>query len=319
MPICPASPRRWRTMARAPCRRPGCPDAPAIFLHAADPVSSPRPAPSPAPWRAVSHRRSFNRAGRMFFSPLGPGSFGNFRGFRPPFPRRRPSGKSAPGKEPSWPTTARPATPPRRRCRPQCPDAQPRGPPALDLRDGPRAAVDDGASRRSRWARRRRRRPAAGAGCGGTGEGGAGLAGHEHVRRSGEADGDADPAVDRGARHLAAGARAAARRAEAARRRSRLAEKARPSDRRFAAPEWRDNPLFDTIRQTYLLVSDRLLGSVDAIEGVDAPTREKIALHDPRLRRRDEPRPISRSPIRRCSRRRWRPRARACSTASSTC
>ena len=34
-------------------------------------------------------------------------------------------------------------------------------------------------------------------------------------------------------------------------------------DRRFAAPEWRDNPIFDTIRQTYLRVSDQLLGTVD--------------------------------------------------------
>jgi len=56
---------------------------------------------------------------------------------------------------------------------------------------------------------------------------------------------------------------------------SALAEKA-DKDRRFAAPEWRDNPLFDTIRQTYLLVSERLLGSVDGIEGVDAAAREKI-------------------------------------------
>jgi len=48
------------------------------------------------------------------------------------------------------------------------------------------------------------------------------------------------------------------------------------SDRRFAAPEWRDNPIFDTIRQTYLLVSDRMLGSVDAIEGVDEETRGKM-------------------------------------------
>ena len=47
-------------------------------------------------------------------------------------------------------------------------------------------------------------------------------------------------------------------------------------DKRFAAPEWRDNPIFDTIRQTYLLVSDRLLGSVDAIEGVDEATRGKM-------------------------------------------
>ena len=38
-------------------------------------------------------------------------------------------------------------------------------------------------------------------------------------------------------------------------------------DRRFAAPEWRENPIFDTIRQTYLRMSDQLLGTVDEIEG----------------------------------------------------
>jgi len=47
-------------------------------------------------------------------------------------------------------------------------------------------------------------------------------------------------------------------------------------DRRFAAPEWRENPIFDTIKQTYLRVSDQLLGTVDEIEGVDAATREKL-------------------------------------------
>jgi polyhydroxyalkanoate synthase subunit PhaC len=54
-----------------------------------------------------------------------------------------------------------------------------------------------------------------------------------------------------------------------------LAEKA-DKDRRFAAPEWRDNPLYDTIRQTYLLISDRLLGAVAAIEGVDDETRARL-------------------------------------------
>ena len=54
-----------------------------------------------------------------------------------------------------------------------------------------------------------------------------------------------------------------------------IAQKA-DRDRRFAAPEWRDNPLFDTIRQTYLLISDRLLGAVETLEGVDEKTREKI-------------------------------------------
>jgi polyhydroxyalkanoate synthase len=47
-------------------------------------------------------------------------------------------------------------------------------------------------------------------------------------------------------------------------------------DRRFAAPEWRENPLFDTIRRTYLQISDQLLGSVDEIEGLDPSAREKV-------------------------------------------
>jgi polyhydroxyalkanoate synthase len=47
-------------------------------------------------------------------------------------------------------------------------------------------------------------------------------------------------------------------------------------DRRFAAPEWRENPIFDTIRQTYLRVSDQLLGTVDEIDGLDSATREKM-------------------------------------------
>src|ERR1044072_1417284 len=56
---------------------------------------------------------------------------------------------------------------------------------------------------------------------------------------------------------------------------SALAERA-DKDRRFAAPEWRDNPLYDTLRQTYLLVSERMLGAVEAIEGVDEEMRGKI-------------------------------------------
>jgi polyhydroxyalkanoate synthase len=52
-------------------------------------------------------------------------------------------------------------------------------------------------------------------------------------------------------------------------------DKAR-KDRRFAAPEWAENPIFDTIRQTYLRVSDQLLGTVDEIENVDPATREKL-------------------------------------------
>jgi poly[(R)-3-hydroxyalkanoate] polymerase subunit PhaC len=47
-------------------------------------------------------------------------------------------------------------------------------------------------------------------------------------------------------------------------------------DRRFSAEEWSENPLFDTIRQSYLAISDQLLGSVDEIQGVDAETRQRL-------------------------------------------
>ncbi|HEY0313276.1 MAG TPA: class I poly(R)-hydroxyalkanoic acid synthase [Allosphingosinicella sp.] len=57
--------------------------------------------------------------------------------------------------------------------------------------------------------------------------------------------------------------------------RTGIEEKA-DKDRRFSAPQWRENPLFDMIRQTYLLVSERLLGSVDALDGVDPKQREKL-------------------------------------------
>ena len=60
-------------------------------------------------------------------------------------------------------------------------------------------------------------------------------------------------------------------------------------DRRFAAPEWRENPIFDTIRKSYLQISDRLLGTVDEIENVDPATREKLRFTTRALRRCDEP------------------------------
>ena len=47
-------------------------------------------------------------------------------------------------------------------------------------------------------------------------------------------------------------------------------------DRRFASAEWNENPLFDTIRQSYLAISDQLLGSVDKVEGLDEAARGKL-------------------------------------------
>jgi polyhydroxyalkanoate synthase len=56
---------------------------------------------------------------------------------------------------------------------------------------------------------------------------------------------------------------------------SEIEEKA-DSDKRFVAPEWRDNPVFDLIRQTYVLVSDRLLGGVDQLDGLNEKQRQRL-------------------------------------------
>ncbi len=47
-------------------------------------------------------------------------------------------------------------------------------------------------------------------------------------------------------------------------------------DRRFASPEWKEDPIFDTVRQSYLAISDRLLGTVEEIEGLDEPARKRL-------------------------------------------
>ena len=47
-------------------------------------------------------------------------------------------------------------------------------------------------------------------------------------------------------------------------------------DKRFKAPQWRDNPAFDFMRQSYYLLSDHLLRGVDSLEGVDPKQKEQI-------------------------------------------
>jgi polyhydroxyalkanoate synthase len=47
-------------------------------------------------------------------------------------------------------------------------------------------------------------------------------------------------------------------------------------DRRFASPEWREDPIFDTVRQSYLAISDKLLGTVEDIEGLDEAARNRL-------------------------------------------
>ena len=47
-------------------------------------------------------------------------------------------------------------------------------------------------------------------------------------------------------------------------------------DRRFAASQWRDHPMFDLLRQSYQLVSGHMLRSVEAIEGLSDKQREQL-------------------------------------------
>lgn len=46
-------------------------------------------------------------------------------------------------------------------------------------------------------------------------------------------------------------------------------------DRRFAAPQWQNNPVFDMIRQSYLMIADHMLRGVDTIDGVDPKQKEQ--------------------------------------------
>jgi polyhydroxyalkanoate synthase len=47
-------------------------------------------------------------------------------------------------------------------------------------------------------------------------------------------------------------------------------------DRRFASPEWCEDPIFDTVRQSYMAISEKLLGTVDDIEGLDEAARNRL-------------------------------------------
>jgi len=47
-------------------------------------------------------------------------------------------------------------------------------------------------------------------------------------------------------------------------------------DRRFADPRWRDNPVFDLIRQMYLLASTYLIELADSVDGLDPQDKEKL-------------------------------------------
>ncbi|MDF7776603.1 class I poly(R)-hydroxyalkanoic acid synthase [Sphingomonas sp. AOB5] len=47
-------------------------------------------------------------------------------------------------------------------------------------------------------------------------------------------------------------------------------------DKRFKAKQWREEPVFDFLRQSYFMIADHMLRGVDAIEGVDGRQKEQI-------------------------------------------
>ncbi|TIX51170.1 PHA/PHB synthase family protein [Alteraurantiacibacter aquimixticola] len=48
------------------------------------------------------------------------------------------------------------------------------------------------------------------------------------------------------------------------------------SDRRFADPAWREQPVFALIHQTYLLLAEKVAEAVDEVEGIDEDEREQL-------------------------------------------
>ncbi len=50
----------------------------------------------------------------------------------------------------------------------------------------------------------------------------------------------------------------------------------RARDKRFKAKQWHDDPLFAFIRQSYFLVADHMLKSVDALDGVEGKQKEQL-------------------------------------------
>ncbi|MDR6853106.1 polyhydroxyalkanoate synthase [Sphingomonas sp. BE123] len=47
-------------------------------------------------------------------------------------------------------------------------------------------------------------------------------------------------------------------------------------DKRFKAPQWREQPVFDFIRQSYLTLSNHLLKGVDQVEGLSPKQKEQL-------------------------------------------
>src|SRR6266567_8947619 len=50
-------------------------------------------------------------------------------------------------------------------------------------------------------------------------------------------------------------------------------------DKRFSAPDWQQNPVFDAIKQSYLLAATTLLKSASEVQGLDARQQNKLLFY----------------------------------------
>ncbi|MEJ7820447.1 MAG: alpha/beta fold hydrolase, partial [Rubrobacteraceae bacterium] len=55
-------------------------------------------------------------------------------------------------------------------------------------------------------------------------------------------------------------------------------EEGRP-DKRFAEPDWEQNPFYETLKENYLLASEFLLKEVEETDGEDTPEQRKLKFH----------------------------------------
>jgi polyhydroxyalkanoate synthase len=51
------------------------------------------------------------------------------------------------------------------------------------------------------------------------------------------------------------------------------------ADKRFAAPEWQDNPIYRTLKELYLLASDWLLCQASEAEDLSPADRQRLDFH----------------------------------------
>jgi polyhydroxyalkanoate synthase subunit PhaC len=54
---------------------------------------------------------------------------------------------------------------------------------------------------------------------------------------------------------------------------------AKKGDKRFSAPDWEQNPIFDALKQTYLLTATTLLKTASEVEGLDEQQQRKLVFY----------------------------------------